>query len=241
MPAVGGWRSEGLQVFRRERPPALCSAHLGGLATHHSRHPGRSLRGSPQTGLGDAGSERPSDVGPRCSRLRDVTPGAPSLLLHLRLPSPRRSLSVPRCSAGSSLQAVKEVAFRQESGSDGLPWAADPRASTPGGDVPTWPLSPDAVVSATASVQGCGHCYYHRGDASCHGSDSPNDCFSSPRCVSQRRFHYYSSLAFTPRLRAGFPERGELSWGALPPGDPWQCLEAFWASELDRGTSGTIM
>lgn len=109
---------------------------------HHSRHPGWSLRGSPQAGLGDAGSERPSDVGPRCSRLRDVTPGAPSLLLHLRLPSPRKSLSVPRCSAGSSLQAVKEVAFRQESGFDGLPWAADPRASTPGGDIPTWPSSP---------------------------------------------------------------------------------------------------
>lgn len=241
MPAVGGWRSEGLQVFRRERPAALCSAHLGGLATHHSRHPGRSLRGSPQAGLGDAGSERPSDVGPRYSRLRDVTPGAPSLLLHLRLPSPRKSRSVPRCSAGSSLQAVKEVAFRQESGFDGLLWAADPRASTPGSDVPMRPSSPDAVVSATALVQGCGRCYYHHGDACRHGSDSPNNCFSSPRCSYQCRFHYYSSLAFTPRLRAGFPERGELSWGTLPPGEPWQCLETSWASELDRGTSGTIM
>lgn len=38
-----------------------------------------------------------------------------------------------------------------------------------------------------------------------------------------------------PRLRADFPERGELSWGALPPGDPWQCLETFWVSESDRG------
>lgn len=123
----------------------------------------------------------------------------------------------------------------QESDADGLPWEADPRASTPGGDVPTWPSSPDAVFSAAASVQGCRRCYDHRGDASCRGSESQNDCFCGPRCIDQCRFHYYSSLAFTPRLRADFPERGELSWGALPPGDPWQCLETFWVSESDRG------
>ena len=56
-----------------------------------------------------------------------------------------------------------------------------------------------------------------------------------PLSIYQCCFHYYPSLAFTPRLRADFPERGELSWGALPPGDPWQCLETFWVSESDRG------
>ena len=136
---------------------------------------------------------------------------------YLRLPLPGSPRNVPRCSAGSSLRAVREEAFRQESGVDGLPWAADPRASTPGGDVPTWPSSPDAVVSATGSVRGRGRCYYHRGDASHHGSESQNDCFSSPRCIYPCHFHYYFSLAFTSRLRAGFPERGESSAGALCP------------------------
>ena len=71
----------------------------------------------------------------------------------------------------------------QESDADGLPWEADPRASTPGSDVPTWPSSPDAVFSPAASVQGCRCCYYHRGDASCRGSESQNDCFCGPRCT----------------------------------------------------------
>ena len=74
------WEAGGLRASKAsgESGPLPCAARtLEGWARTIAASLGRGLRGSSQTGLRESGSERPSDVCPRCSRLRDVTPVGP--------------------------------------------------------------------------------------------------------------------------------------------------------------------
>lgn len=74
------WEAGGLRASKSsgESGPLPCATRTSeGWARTTAASPGRGLRGSSQAGLGEAGSERPSDVCLRCSRLRDVTPGGP--------------------------------------------------------------------------------------------------------------------------------------------------------------------
>lgn len=74
------WEAGGLRASKSsgESSPLPCATRTSeGWARTTAASPGRGLRGSSQAGLGEAGSERPSDVCLRCSRLRDVTPGGP--------------------------------------------------------------------------------------------------------------------------------------------------------------------
>ena len=74
------WEAGGLRASKSSGESGLLPfavRTLEGWARTTAASLGRGLRGSSQAGLRESGSERPSDVCPRCSRLYDVTLVAP--------------------------------------------------------------------------------------------------------------------------------------------------------------------